>query len=80
MITVALVCPRCDDMHRRAQAAESKASKVVRQNDHARLWRTVAELKRQADHQSWRAAMWKDRWRTLKTSLLAGAPAKEEAK
>ncbi len=39
------VCGDCQKMHRRAQAAESAAAKVIRQNDHARLWRTVDHLR-----------------------------------
>lgn len=60
-------CPRCTEMHRRAQEAESKAAKAWRQNDLTRLWRTVGELRRRTNYYRAGKRMWKDRWREAVT-------------
>lgn len=55
-------CPRCNEFHRRAQAAESEAKKVIRQHDMTRLWRTVAALKNRAERGHRLAEIWSDRY------------------
>lgn len=52
-------------MHRRAQAAESALARVVSQNDHERLWKTVNDLRlwRLRDNAGY--TLWKDRYRTI---------------
>lgn len=67
-------CSRCERFHRRAQAAESAAAKAIRQNDHERLWKTVAKLAIQRDHYRRLRRLWRDRYReVMPRSPCAGA-------
>jgi hypothetical protein len=70
-------CSRCERMHRRAQAAESAAAKVVRQNDHERLWLTVASLKRYCENQRRLKRLWLQRYRDAKALHDSGVERKD---
>ncbi len=61
-------CGNCQAMHRRAQAAESAAAKVVRQHDPRRLWATVASLRWQSQAGWRRARHWRKQYDRIKAA------------
>ncbi len=67
-------CSHCEKMHRRAQAAESAAAKVVRQNGHAQLWKTVAYLRhrstRHLEKAIWRGKLYRAEIEKIRASGL----------